>query len=134
MLAMLIWGILWLILAMIGVGGLVLIQTAATWEAEEEPKTHEDGEIIAMEYLGYFMFGKVEFLCSRVFSNFVDLFYTLNIFSILKFLLIFFVFLARKLYEYIRFFAVVTVSISVTSIFTAFSKRWQPFKTLSSQS
>ncbi|CAM9834935.1 unnamed protein product, partial [Hapterophycus canaliculatus] len=54
---LLIWGLLFAVLAIIGGAGAMLFQTAETWAAEEEPRTHDDGQIDAAEYLSYVMFG-----------------------------------------------------------------------------
>ena len=38
--------------------GIVLYQTSETWAAEEEPVTHDSGQVDAVKYLGFVMFGE----------------------------------------------------------------------------
>lgn len=55
---LLIWGLLFGVLALVAGSGVVLYQTSESWAAEEEPRSHDSGQIAAAEYLSYVMFGE----------------------------------------------------------------------------
>lgn len=54
----LIWGLLFGVLAILAGAGAMLYQTSEMWAAEEEPRVHNDGQINAAQYLSYIMFGE----------------------------------------------------------------------------
>lgn len=55
---LLIWGLLYIVCGLFVGGGAMLVLTSDTWAEEEEPRTHDDGQIKAAKYLGYTMFGE----------------------------------------------------------------------------
>ncbi len=55
---LLIWGLLFAVWAILAGSGGMLLQTAAAWAAEEEPRVHDDGQVNAATYLAYIMFGE----------------------------------------------------------------------------
>lgn len=65
-LCLLIWGIVLGVWVLLAVAGAVLYDTSETWAAEEEPVIHDSGQVDAVKYLSYGMFGQFEyFQCIR---------------------------------------------------------------------
>lgn len=58
-LSMLVWGLVFLAFALLAAGGVILSQTSESWAAEEEPRSHSENEIYAIQGLSYTLFGEL---------------------------------------------------------------------------